>query len=279
MPREGAMQKRAISFVLMAGILVFSSISFAQSSSENYTMKGYVIGSAGGVSSSADYTMLCTAGEPAVGTSASEDYELEAGFLGSVGSTTPVVLESFDVVWSGDAVVITWTTFSEIANAGFNIYRSSINARRYTRLNTGLISGNGTYEFVDPSASAATQYYYKIGAVDLYGNEVLFGPLAILTPEALPTSYEMFQNVPNPFNPTTEIAYDVPKPGGHITISIYNSNGQLVKTLVDRNEQPGHHSVAWHGKDQYGRDVSSGVYFYRMKSNVLTETKRLVLLR
>ena len=71
----------------------------------------------------------------------------------------------------------------------------------------------------------------------------------------------------------------MPKPGGHVTINIYNSNGQLVKTLIDRNEQPGHHTVTWQGDDEYGRDVSSGVYFYRMKSKDLTETKRLVLLR
>ena len=273
------MRRILVSLAVVACIALSSGASFAQSSSENYTMKGYVISSAGGVSASADYSMLCTAGEPAVGHSSSDDYDLEAGFLGSVGMTTPVVLESFEVVWDGSSVVVAWTTFSEIANAGFNVYRSTQHSRRYTKLNTDLIRGNGRYEFADASALPATMYHYKIGAVDLSGGEVLFGPLPIETPAALPTKYEVFQNVPNPFNPTTEIAYDVPKPGGHVTISIYNSNGQLVRTLVDRNEQPGHHFVAWHGRDEHGSDVSSGVYFYRMKAPGLTETKRLVLLR
>jgi hypothetical protein len=142
-----------------------------------------------------------------------------------------------------------------------------------------LIRGNGNYRFIDSPVSSTTQYYYKIGAVDLSGDESLFGPVVVPVLEALPTKYRLLPNVPNPFNPTTDIAYDVPRPGGHVRIDIYNPNGQLVRSLVDRTEQPGRHIVTWHGKDEHGSDVASGVYFCRLESQGLTKTRSLVLLR
>ncbi|MCF7793336.1 MAG: PKD domain-containing protein [Candidatus Cloacimonetes bacterium] len=87
------------------------------------------------------------------------------------------------------------------------------------------------------------------------------------------------QNYPNPFNPTTNIAYDIQE-SGKVKISIFNIKGQLVRTLVNDTKPAGTHSVDWHGKDNAGRNVSSGLYFYRLsKENKIIDTKKMLLLK
>ncbi|MEA1973216.1 MAG: FlgD immunoglobulin-like domain containing protein, partial [Candidatus Cloacimonadota bacterium] len=70
-------------------------------------------------------------------------------------------------------------------------------------------------------------------------------------------------NYPNPFNPITTIKYYLPK-DDFVNISIYNIKGQKVKTLINENMRSGNHKVEWHGKDENGKSVSSGVYFYHL---------------
>ena len=86
------------------------------------------------------------------------------------------------------------------------------------------------------------------------------------------------QNFPNPFNPTTTIKFNVPRTG-NTKINVYNVRGQLVKTLVDGNFTAGNHEVTWHGDDNNSRSVASGVYFYKMETNGVTETRRMVLMK
>jgi hypothetical protein len=97
--------------------------------------------------------------------------------------------------------------------------------------------------------------------------------------QALPTVFRLGQNYPNPFNPTTTINYDVPPPGGHVSIAIYNVRGQRVATLVDSNEVPGYHKVTWDGLNSTGDNVATGVYFMQMKATGFVETSKLLLLK
>ena len=99
----------------------------------------------------------------------------------------------------------------------------------------------------------------------------------------LPSGYILSQNYPNPFNPVTTIRFKVegerskvPHP---ITLKVYNILGQLVKTLVDEEKSPGTYQVVWDGKDQNGEEVSSGIYFYKLKAEDYTETKKMILLK
>ncbi len=92
------------------------------------------------------------------------------------------------------------------------------------------------------------------------------------------TNYRLAQNYPNPFNPATTISYQIPR-AGHVELNIYDVSGRLVRKLVDSQKSEGLHSVEWNGKDNSSRSVSSGIYFYRMKSSDFVETKRMVLLR
>ena len=89
---------------------------------------------------------------------------------------------------------------------------------------------------------------------------------------------KLHSNYPNPFNPTTNIAYSV-KEAGNVTLQVYNIKGQLVKTLVDDVKETGKHTTIWAGTDNSNKSVSSGVYFYKMKSGNYTSTKKMILMK
>ncbi len=97
--------------------------------------------------------------------------------------------------------------------------------------------------------------------------------------EIIPTTATLQQNYPNPFNPTTTIAYNV-KEAGNISIEIYNVKGQKVKTLLNEHKEIGEHEIVWNGKDANNKDVSSGMYYYKMKAGGrYTSTKKMILLK
>jgi len=95
---------------------------------------------------------------------------------------------------------------------------------------------------------------------------------------ALPVVTALKTNYPNPFNPSTSIAFDVAKEG-LVSIEIYNIKGQRVKTLVNTPFGVGSHKVVWNGEDATGRPVSSGVYFYRMTTDGYVAVKKMLLMK
>ncbi len=95
---------------------------------------------------------------------------------------------------------------------------------------------------------------------------------------AAPLLFNLGQNYPNPFNPSTTISYQLPA-AGPVRLDIYNVRGQLVRTLIDAEQDAGYHSVIWNGKDNRGQSVASGVYFYRLSSLTQTLGKRMLLMK
>ena len=93
-----------------------------------------------------------------------------------------------------------------------------------------------------------------------------------------PATLSLSQNSPNPFNPTTTLRFSMPG-ASDVHLAVYNTAGQLVRTLVDGNVAAGEHSVAWDGRDASGRDVASGIYIYRLTSGHGAMTRRMTLLR
>jgi len=85
-------------------------------------------------------------------------------------------------------------------------------------------------------------------------------------------------NYPNPFNPSTTIAFEVAREG-NVHIAVYNTKGQQVAVLTDRVYGFGKHTVVWNGHDDSGRPVSSGVYFYRMSASEHTAVRKMLLLK
>jgi hypothetical protein len=85
-------------------------------------------------------------------------------------------------------------------------------------------------------------------------------------------------NYPNPFNPTTTIKYSIPK-AADISLLIFNTLGQKVRTLVEGNSAPGQYIVDWDGRNDFGKQLGSGIYYYTLKSKSVSMTKRMLLLK
>jgi hypothetical protein len=94
----------------------------------------------------------------------------------------------------------------------------------------------------------------------------------------IPDKFDLHQNFPNPFNPETEIRFDLPEEA-HVQVIIFDLLGREVRTLVDKNAAAGYHSVVWDGRDNSGQAVASGVYLYRMSAGNFREVKKLTLVR
>jgi polyvinyl alcohol dehydrogenase (cytochrome) len=90
--------------------------------------------------------------------------------------------------------------------------------------------------------------------------------------------YVLEQNYPNPFSTSTQIRFGMPK-AGKVVVKIYNTAGELVKTLADENLGAGIHQVAWDGTDSGGNRIADGVYFCKMTAGTYTEMKKIVLSR
>lgn len=118
---------------------------------------------------------------------------------------------------------------------------------------------------------------YDDGHVEIWGcdtiNAVLDEPQ-----KSIPVKAKLSQNYPNPFNPATTIRFQVQKTGS-VKLSIYNSVGQLVRTLVDETKKPGDYTVRWDGRNHHGAKVASGTYFYQLTVGDFTSAKKAILLK
>ncbi|NIV92456.1 T9SS type A sorting domain-containing protein [candidate division KSB1 bacterium] len=101
----------------------------------------------------------------------------------------------------------------------------------------------------------------------------------------IPEHFSLEQNYPNPFNPTTEIKFALPE-HGHVILSIFNVAGQKIQTVVDEQKTAGYHNIIWDSKDQFGNEVASGIYVYRIHvrpskagSEPFESVKKMTLLR
>lgn len=103
-------------------------------------------------------------------------------------------------------------------------------------------------------------------------------PTPTAIPDVAPQRFAVNQNHPNPFNPTTTISYEVPR-GAHVTLTVFGPSGEKVRTLVDAYQASGPHSTGWDGTNDVGAAVGSGVYFYRLQTGELSDTKRMILLK
>jgi hypothetical protein len=97
-------------------------------------------------------------------------------------------------------------------------------------------------------------------------------------PPRLPGAFVLHPNYPNPFNPTTTIAFEIAD-RTRVNLAIYDLRGRHVRTLVDRDLPGGNHLVVWNGKDEKGETVGNGSYFYRLVADGKIETRRMVVVK
>jgi len=117
-------------------------------------------------------------------------------------------------------------------------------------------------------------------AVTLNGNSVI-DPTNIthVNEGVIPFEASLISNYPNPFNPKTNISYNLQE-AGYITIEVFNMKGQIIRTLVDQYKEAGTQSVEWNGLDDDNNSVSSGIYFYNMKAGgEYKSTRKMILLK
>ena len=106
----------------------------------------------------------------------------------------------------------------------------------------------------------------------------LIGDSVVSDSDIVAMATALHGNYPNPFNPETTIKFTMSS-FGHARIDIYNIKGSLVRTLVNNEMNQGKHTVVWNGKDNNGQQVSSGIYFYQMKTSEYSSIKRMVLMK
>lgn len=124
-------------------------------------------------------------------------------------------------------------------------------------------------------------WYFMVTAHDYTGNESVAAVYDAVSdvPDRQPTSYDLHQCVPNPFNPFTTISFDLPQPT-RVDLRIYDLSGRLVCLLVHGEVmETGRREAIWNGCDDSGRRLASGTYFYRLDAEDFSETKRMVLVK
>ena len=134
-----------------------------------------------------------------------------------------------------------------------------------------------TYEDMNCEAAGnydSTAYALVLGVCEYIGLDLS----QIQNEASMPGSYSLLQNYPNPFNSTTTLRYDL---AGHsnVNIIIYDMLGREVKTLINQTQDAGFKSIQWDGTNDYGKQVSAGVYLYRIQAGEYMQTKKMVFLK
>lgn len=198
----------------------------------------------------------------------------------SLDNLAPNVPQGFSVAYnSGGGNELVWEPSSDPDFRFFNVYRDTDPA--FVAGPENLAHQTIETAWVDPVAEG-WQYSYKLTAVDFAGNESEPASPCEVTGTgdgAVPQRYALHTNIPNPFNPSTIIRYDVPAGGGNVTLDIFDAAGELVSRLVAGHESEGAKSAIWWGKTERGEDAASGVYFCRMTAPGFTQTRKIILLR
>ena len=217
-------------------------------------------------------------------------------------NSLPVELSIFTVQLIENTPILNWVTQSETNNSGWNVYRGETNEALSNEeayllnISLGLIPGAGTtseptdYSFEDvfPIVEGNT-YFYWLESVDYSGETELYGPISLSIPEyewqnpnspEIPKPYGLHQNYPNPFNPSTEISFMLNE-NCIGDLSIHNLKGQKIKTLFKNRPISRDKLVitTWDGKDKFGKNVSSGIYLYELKTNKEIYLKRMLLIK
>ncbi len=190
---------------------------------------------------------------------------------------------SFIIVWedrrNGDSDVYAQRYDSDAQPEGGN-YRVNSEAGSFGQKEPSVTTDGQTIFFVWQDN--------RLGDYDIFGKVVEWSWTDVEEEpdmENSPEDFVLYQNYPNPFNPHTTIPFTVHGSRETVdgstptTLKIYNIRGQLVRTLMNEKMIPGYYEVIWDGKDEKGKDVAIGIYFYRLKTKDYKKTKKMLLLR
>ena len=192
-------------------------------------------------------------------------------------SAVPAMLRTMTAVVRGMAIDVSWQTSWLVPEGDFLVYRSA--DENWDAVDVELeittSAAGSSYRFVDRSCKPGASYRYRVDVSDNGGSTTLFETKSISVQSLIA---RLDQNVPNPFNPMTEIKYTIPE-DGKVTLDIFDIRGRLVVRLVDSVRTAGSHVEMWTGLDGAGNPVPSGTYFYQMATDNRQLIKKMMLVR
>jgi hypothetical protein len=191
-----------------------------------------------------------------------------------------------ETLYVGEEAQIQWVATDNVAVDSISIYYSTDGGATFPHTIATGEPNDSSYTWVVPD-TPSEDCVVKVVAYDSSVNpgegvsETTFSIVSEqVGAEVVPVAaqFELMQNVPNPFNPLTNIEFSLAQPS-RVTVRIYDMAGSVVKTLVDDTRSAGRHSVIWRGEDERGKPVSSGVYAYVLEASGQKLIRKLVLLR
>jgi hypothetical protein len=183
----------------------------------------------------------------------------------------PVELISFTATAEENNVHLEWSTSTESNNFGYEIERKFGNGNF---ISAGFINGKGTktsrtdYLFTDKDLQPGN-YSYRLKQVDFNGNFEYSSEINVSV--SVPGEYVLYQNYPNPFNPSTNIKYSVPRTS-YVKINLYDIIGNKIKTIDEGIKTAGIHQL-----ELSAGDLSSGVYFVILNSDINSQAIKIIL--
>jgi len=201
----------------------------------------------------------------------------EAGTVLDPGGITGLTFGAVSATVRQWYVLLSWQMAVETVTSSFRIERSESLEGEFVALDLPILMSSAlSFSCTDYSVQPGKTYWYRIVLVGSSGEES-YGPIEVRV-DAVPTAYRAYQSYPNPFNPLCNIRYDIAR-AGKVTVRVFDVDGSLVRTLVDGWREPGVYSEIWEGRREDGKELPSGVYFYRLEAGDFVATHKLVLLR
>jgi len=205
------------------------------------------------------------------------------GFIDTLNSALPVELTSFTAVGNRNKVILNWQTATEVNNYGFEIERastSSANSSVTEWEKIGFVEGHGNsnspknYTFTDNllNLNLSLNLKYRLKQIDTDG-QFKYSDVVEIELSELVKEYKFEQNYPNPFNPSTEISFSIPQ-AGNVKLTIFNSIGQEVTTLINKQMEQGNYKVKFDASK-----LTSGIYFYKLESGNFVSVKKMMLMK
>lgn len=189
-------------------------------------------------------------------------------------TSLPVELTFFTAnIFEGNKIELNWNTATEINNYGFNVDRRPETGDWET---VGFVLGHGNsnspkdYSFVDDEITNG-KYFYRLQQIDYDGTFEYSSAIEVTM--GVPLIFELNQNHPNPFNPSTVISYQL-SAVGNVELVIYDALGKEVTTLVNEKQEAGSYSYNFNALG-----LASGTYIYRLTTDQFSETKKMLLIK
>jgi hypothetical protein len=190
-------------------------------------------------------------------------------------SLTAVLVEAFHASTTVTGVELSWGIFTDEPVAGFRLIREDIVAGSAIVLPpTGLL-GPDARRYADTGVKPGTDYAYTLVVVGEDGDYVRSKTIQVSLPAA---PFRLEQNVPNPFNPSTRIVFDLHE-DGQTRLVVYDVTGRRIRTLMKGYLTAGAYGTNWNGRNDKDELVSAGVYYYRLRTEAAAITKKMVLIK